>query len=204
MTFLQQLAALLLIAWVPGAVLFRGPFTGRERRAGLAAEERHFWSVIISVTVSLSVTLLLAGASAYTFKRLLIANASLAVLVAVGARFRLRYSPSAAPPSLTMLLPAGLLVLAVWQFFPPAEYVMGGKDPGTYLSEGIQIAQRGSLVTRDAVIASVPATLRDLFFPSHQSPYYRRGRGTRDDRPCLLYTSPSPRDRTRSRMPSSA
>ena len=25
-----------------------------------------------------------------------------------------------------------------------------------------------------------------------------------DNRPCLLYTSPSPRDRTRSRMPSSA
>ena len=25
-----------------------------------------------------------------------------------------------------------------------------------------------------------------------------------EDRPCLLYTSPSPRDRTRSRMPSSA
>ena len=25
-----------------------------------------------------------------------------------------------------------------------------------------------------------------------------------DDTPCLLYTSPSPRDRTRSRMPSSA
>ena len=29
-------------------------------------------------------------------------------------------------------------------------------------------------------------------------------RGVMNDRPCLLYTSPSPRDRTRSRMPSSA
>ena len=28
--------------------------------------------------------------------------------------------------------------------------------------------------------------------------------GNRDNKPCLLYTSPSPRDRTRSRMPSSA
>ena len=28
--------------------------------------------------------------------------------------------------------------------------------------------------------------------------------GTTDNRNCLLYTSPSPRDRTRSRMPSSA
>ena len=32
-----------------------------------------------------------------------------------------------------------------------------------------------------------------------------KGRYTDDiNRPCLLYTSPSPRDRTRSRMPSSA
>ena len=30
------------------------------------------------------------------------------------------------------------------------------------------------------------------------------GRGTADMKGCLLYTSPSPRDRTRSRMPSSA
>ena len=33
---------------------------------------------------------------------------------------------------------------------------------------------------------------------------YMRGRGVPQDYRCLLYTSPSPRDRTRSRMPSSA
>ena len=32
----------------------------------------------------------------------------------------------------------------------------------------------------------------------------RRGRKPVEGNPCLLYTSPSPRDRTRSRMPSSA
>ena len=116
-----------MIAWVPGAVLFRAPFAGRARRAELAAEERLFWSVIISVTVSLSVTLLLAAAGAYKFNRLLVANASLAALVAVGARFRLRYSPGAAAPGLTMLLPAGLLVLALWQFFPPAGTSWAGR-----------------------------------------------------------------------------
>ena len=31
-----------------------------------------------------------------------------------------------------------------------------------------------------------------------------QGRAVRDERTCLLYTSPSPRDRTTSRMPSSA
>ena len=45
---------------------------------------------------------------------------------------------------------------------------MGGKDPGVYINEGIQIAQRGTFVYEDPVVASVPAFARDLFFPSHQ------------------------------------
>ena len=49
---------------------------------------------------------------------------------------------------------------------PAAEYVLGGRDPGVYMSEGIQIAQRRSLVTTDRVAAAVPASTRDLFFPS--------------------------------------
>ena len=50
---------------------------------------------------------------------------------------------------------------------PAAEYVLGGRDPGVYMSEGIQIAQRRSLVTIDRVAAAVPASTRDLFFPSY-------------------------------------
>jgi len=50
--------------------------------------------------------------------------------------------------------------------------VLGGRDPGVYVSEGIQIAQRQSLVTTDQVAAAVPASTRDLFFPSHENPNY--------------------------------
>jgi hypothetical protein len=35
-----------------------------------------------------------------------------------------------------------LVLLGIWRFFPPSEYIIGGKDPGTE-NEGIQIAQRG-------------------------------------------------------------
>src|SRR5207244_3216770 len=52
-----------------------------------------------------------------------------------------------------------------WRFFPPSEYVIGGKDPGVYLNSGIQIAQRGALVIHEPVVAAVPAFARDLFFP---------------------------------------
>ena len=64
------------------------------------------------------------------------------------------------------------MAYGLWTFFPPAEYVMGGKDPGTYMNEGVQIAQRGGLVIHDPTVAKVPEATRDLFFPSHNSAAY--------------------------------
>ena len=68
------------------------------------------------------------------------------------------------------------MLAGLWLYFPAAEYIMGGKDPGTYMNEGIQIAQRGSLVTHDHAVASVPAAYRDLFFPSYNNAYYYSSR----------------------------
>ena len=44
------------------------------------------------------------------------------------------------------VVPVGLVILGAVLYFPSAEYVIGGKDPGTYINEGVQIAQRGSLI----------------------------------------------------------
>jgi hypothetical protein len=57
----------------------------------------------------------------------------------------------------------GLVALGAWLFFPSSEYVMGGKDPGTYMNEGIQIAQRGSLAIHDPALAELPGEYRPLF-----------------------------------------
>ncbi len=168
-----QLLCLTVIAWLPGAVLVRLPWLDRDRRAALDAEERLFWSVMLSVAVSLSLVLLLAAAGRYTFERLLVADVLVAVGGALVARGRLRFGPAAARPGLTALLPLALILLAVTRFFPSSEYVIGGKDPGTYMNEGIQIAQRGALVITDPVVAAVPEFARDLFFPSHlRTDYY--------------------------------
>ena len=65
------------------------------------------------------------------------------------------------------------MLLGVWRFFPPSEYIIGGKDPGVYMNEGIQIAQRGALVVaRSGRRRRCRAFARDLFFPSHQRPDY--------------------------------
>ena len=75
-----------------------------------------------------------------------------------------------------MLIPIALVLLGLWRFFPPAEYVIGGKDPGVYVNEGVQIAQRGALAAPDPTVAAVPNFARDLFFPSEGRTDYYSGR----------------------------
>jgi hypothetical protein len=167
-----QLLELIVVAWLPGAVVFRLPFVERERRAALDAEERLFWAIVISLGISLAAVLALAASSRYSFKNLIIADLIVTLAGCLVARFDLRLGSSARKPGLTILIPIGLAALGLWRFFPPSEYIIGGKDPGVYLNEGIQIAQRGAIVATDPVIASVPNFARDLFFPSHQQREY--------------------------------
>jgi hypothetical protein len=164
---------LLAIGWLPGAVLLRLPVLDRPRRASLSAEERTFWAVLLSVAVSLSIVLALAAAHRYSLGRLVAADVVIAAVLATAARFDLRYGATAQRPGIAVLLPIALLALGIWRFFPPAEYFTGGKDPGVYMNEGIQIAQRGRLVVVDPVVSAVPGFARDLFFPwYHQDDYY--------------------------------
>ena len=166
--------SVLLVAYVPGALVFRLPVARRGVRARLSAEERVFWYVALSIAASSIVGMGLAAVGEYRFDRLLWITGTLSALIAVGCRNRLRLSPDAPRVTLTALVPATLIVaaLALFTYVPPAEYVIGGRDPGVYLNEGIQIAQHGSLTVDEALVASVPAEFRDLFFPQRMSPNY--------------------------------
>lgn len=167
MTTLLQFAQLLLIGWLPGAVIFRLPWLDRDRRAGLDAEERGFWAVVLSVSLSLAIVLALAVSHRYSFRRLILADLIIVVVGAVLARGRLRLGDSARRVTWTAIIPLAIVALGASRFFPPSEYIIGGKDPGTYMNEGIQIAQRGAIVVHDPVVASVPPFARDMFFPSY-------------------------------------
>jgi 4-amino-4-deoxy-L-arabinose transferase-like glycosyltransferase len=167
------LIQILLVAWVPGALLLRLPGRSRAYRAALPADERLFWTVLLSVVWSTTVAVLLGEADRYTFDRLLAINAVMTVLALVAARHHITLPRPVTRLSVAALVPAAIIGLGLWLYFPPSEYIIGGKDPGTYLNEGVQIAQRGQTVIRDPVVAGVPEPLRDLFFPAHgQSTYY--------------------------------
>ena len=181
----ETLIYLALIAYLPGALLYRAPFASRDRRAALPAEERAFWAVIISVILSTTIAFGLAALGTYSLSTLAICNVAVMAGVALASfgppsRLRrfgatgLRLGSAAARPGWTAAFPAVLIALCVWMYFavPASEYVLGGRDPGVYMSEGIQIAQRGSLITTDALVASVPQSNRDLFFPFFGQPGY--------------------------------
>jgi hypothetical protein len=172
MTLLTQLAELAIVGWLPGAALFRLPWWERDRRAALAAEERLFWAVLLSVSISVALVLALAALNRYAFERLLLGDLAIAAAALVASRSHVRLGSAARRPGWTALLPLVLAAMCAWRFFPSAEYIGGGKDPGTYMNEGIQVAQRGSLVVRDPVIASIPPFTRALFLPSHERPDY--------------------------------
>ena len=169
----------LLLAYLPGAVLFRVPGAERAWRARLAADERLFWSVFLSVMWSVAVAMSLAAAGAYRLDRVLWINGGVALAMAIAARGRLSFRGEAGPPSFASLLPFAIAALGVSLYFPTSEYVMGGKDPGVYVSEGVHIARGGSLVIDDATVASLPAESRDLFFSisNPRFPYYVRFMG---------------------------
>jgi hypothetical protein len=156
---------LLVVGWLPGAILFRLPIANRGRRAALASEERLYWAVILSTAMSLALVLALAAVHRYSFKRLLVADLLIAGGLAALARFRLGLGPRVSRLGLAACVPLALVVLGAWRFSPPSEYIIGGKDPGVYVNEGIQLAQRGAMVVHDPVVAGVPDFARDLFFP---------------------------------------
>jgi hypothetical protein len=164
-------AAALLVAYLPGAVFFRLPVASRARRAALDADERLFWAVILSAAWSCGLTLALAAVGQYRFTTLLWINGGLAVAMALAARLDLRLA-GAPGPRAAALVPAAIVAAGLWLYFPASEYVMGGKDPGTYINEGIQIAQRGRLLVQDPTVAGLPPQARDLFVPSHSNDFY--------------------------------
>ena len=174
----RQALAVLVVAYLPGALIFRVPFGKRVKRASLPAEERVFWSVFLSVALSSVVALGLAAGGWYLFTRLIWIDVAVSAIVVAVFRTRLRLGPLAPLPTATALIPLALLATGLWLDFrvPPAEYIIGGKDPGIYMNEGIRMAQRGGFVSADAVVGSIPPPYESLFFKKTEQPGYYSNR----------------------------
>ena len=91
----------LLIAYLPGALIYRLPVARRSRRAALSAEERVFWAVAISVALSSIVAFALAAVGSFQLERLLLVNGGISLTIGLSWRLQLRFGEEAPRPTWT-------------------------------------------------------------------------------------------------------
>ena len=173
----------LCIFFVPGLTLLallRAP-----DREALALDEKLFLMVAASVCAASWVALVLAEAGRFSLRTaglLLFALSLLALLL--GRRRLIR--PFGGRGRWRSLLPA-LCLLAVAFFFQarPGEYLMGGRDPGTYIAAMALIGRTGGIAYVDPVVKSVPPEDVELFFlnPENVDYAWRRFMGFPLERP---------------------
>ena len=105
--------------------------------------------------------LLEALAVAGIFRPLPIAFTTLAAVAVAVALHRMTSSAPSQKKAATgdkwaALALAGVLVATATVLWPPAQFVLGGLDPGAYFNAGALLAQEGGFATKDALLAAAP------------------------------------------------
>jgi len=168
-----------------GLVLFLLPglvFLAILRRAdaeALSFDEALFAAVAVSVAASSWVALVLAEAGSFSLVRGAAAVAVLTALAALAAaRFGHRLGrPLPRWPGLAALGPAlAVLGLALGLQTRPSEYVMGGRDPGTYVAGMALVGRTGGIAYVDPVVRSIPREDVALFYRNPDNVDYSWGR----------------------------
>lgn|GEM_PF-872071 len=158
----------------------------RSDRERLALDERIFLAGALSVAFSSWVALVLAEFS--WFGTVLSAGLELILfgLIFLVARLRGRMpeAPFVKPERLLSLLPAlAVTVVAFLLHARPSEYIVGGRDPGAYISAMGVIARTGSITHLDPVVAAIPESDLSLFYANLDEPPFRFTLDGNDDRP---------------------
>ncbi len=155
-------------------------------REKLPLDERLFLTGAISVAASSWLALGLAEFGAFGTARAAALEIVLCIVVLLIARGLGRRPawPLARPDRAAALLPA-LVVLAVSFLLHarPSEYIVGGRDPGAYVSAMGVIARTGAITHLDPVVASIPAEDLSLFYANLEAPPFRFTLDGEDDHP---------------------
>jgi hypothetical protein len=171
---LPALAAGLCVFVLPGLVLL-ALLRPREREA-LRIDEALYLIVAASVALAAWVALVLAELGRFSLAR---ACAVLAGVSLVGALLGRRRLGARWPPGRRArdLVPAVvLLALGFALQARPTEYLLGGRDPGTYIAAMGIVARTGGLAYADPGVLSIPPEDVELFYRNPQNPDYSWGR----------------------------
>jgi Dolichyl-phosphate-mannose-protein mannosyltransferase len=172
-TFPAVLAGLILF-FAPG-LAFASLLSERDRES-LEPDEALFLIVAVSVMASAWLALVLAEAGRFSLVRAASVLALASLTAAASGRGRLSW-PMRRPPTWSRLVPAlVVLALALALQARPSEYLLGGRDPGTYVAAMSLIGRTGGIAYTDPLVLAIPPEAVELFFRHPDGPDYSWGR----------------------------
>jgi hypothetical protein len=157
-----------------------------EDRRRLTLDERLFLTGAVSVAFSAWLALLLAELGIFSTVRAGLVEVVLFPLVLLLGRVagRRPAQPFARPERGSSLLPPLLVALVAFGLLArPSEYIVGGRDPGAYVSAMGVIARTGKITHLDPVVASVPADDLSLFYANLDQPPFQFTLDVNEDKP---------------------
>ena len=170
---LAVLAGLVLFL-VPGLTLL-ALLPPREREE-TPFDEALFLAVAASVMAAAWVALVLAELGRFSLAGAAAVLAAACAVALVLGRRRLG-APVRRPRSWREVLPAtAILGLALVLQARPTEYLLGGRDPGTYVAAMAVIARTGGIAYTDPGVLSIPREDVELFFREPAAADYNWGR----------------------------
>ncbi len=155
-------------------------------RESLRFDERLFLTGALSVAFSSWIALVLAELGVFGTVR----AAALEVVLFAGVLGLARvmgFKPTAPfnrPDSAMSVVPA--LVIAIMAFVlhaRPSEYIVGGRDPGAYVSAMGVIARTGAITHLDPVVSSIPREDLSLFYANLDEPPFELTLRVDEDKP---------------------
>ena len=171
--------AIVVLAWIPGWLLLALFYSRRPRFNVQSA----FAALAFGTAVTGWFALLLAEINLFSRTNFLLAWLLLTVLLGFFAwrkwrSWQLTVAETAVAPT-TNQLPTWLegiilgvwLIVAIWLFFRPHEYVTGAADAGVYVSLGADIAQQRGFIQTDETLAALGSEMRAVVLrPLTQNP----------------------------------
>ncbi len=162
MDSVSSLLSTLVIFLTPGLVCV-ALIGGSRKQTRLTLGEQVFLVFAGSLLVSGWIGLLLAELGLFSPARVATVVAALVLGVVLGARNRLSFRLGRVGLEEAVVLVC-LVGFALVVYFPPFEYVLGGKDPGVYVNTGFHIAREGNIRFVDPLILDIPSEAKSLFF----------------------------------------
>ncbi|MBI3932534.1 MAG: glycosyltransferase family 39 protein [Acidobacteria bacterium] len=137
---------------------------GREERLALAFDEALYLAVATSVAVAAWIALALAELGVFSLARAGALLAAACAAAAFAGRRRLAW-PLPPPGPWTAAVPAAIVLLLAFALQArPTEYLLGGRDPGTYVATMAVVGRTGGIAQTDPLVRSIPSEDMELFY----------------------------------------